>query len=290
MILLLAANGFIGGHVRTALAESEVVAVSRDRIDLVTASHEELAELLYEVAPTAVVNCAGATTGDAVALAEANVVAVARLLCAIRSAAPTARLVHVGSAAEYGAVPMGPPITEDAPCHPVSDYGLTKLAATELMRAAEGTVVLRLFNVIGPGAPPESLPMKLALNLREEGDLIVGGMEVYRDFVDVRDAAAAVALAALAEGPLPAVLNVGSGRATAVRDLVGTLVEIAGPGTRVLAGAQGSPAVPWQCADVTAVEEALGWRPTTALRTSLTDLWASLAKDPQPQTEAEVAR
>lgn len=277
MILLLAANGFIGKNVHSALGENEVVAVTRDRVDLVTSSHADLVGLLYEVAPAVVVNCAGVTSGDQSALARANVVAVARLLTAVREAAPSARLVHVGSAAEYGRVPMGPAITEEDPCHPVSDYGLTKLAATELVRAADGldTVVLRLFNVIGAGAPPESLPMRFADRLRAEGDLVVGGLEVYRDFVDVRDAAQAVAAAATAEGPLPPVLNVGSGRATAVQDLIGTLVEIGSPGRRVIAGAQGPPAVPWQCADLTAVERALGWRPATSLRASLTDLWES---------------
>ncbi|MFI6326337.1 NAD-dependent epimerase/dehydratase family protein [Nonomuraea sp. NPDC050556] len=275
LILLLGASGFVGKSVLSALGES---AVTRDRIDLVTAPHSDLVELLDEVSPTAVVNCCGATTGDAVELTRANVIAVARLATAMRTAAPGARLVHVGSAAEYGSVPMGPAITETSACRPVSDYGLTKLVATELLGSADGleTVVLRLFNVIGPGAPPDSLPMRFAARLREEGDLVVGGLEVYRDFVDVRDAAAAIAAAATAEGPLPPVLNVGSGRATAVHDLIGTLVEIASPGTRVLAGAQGSPAVPWQCADVTAVEGALGWRPERSLRTSLADLWASL--------------
>src|SRR3954462_15585667 len=39
------------------------------------------------------------------------------------------RLVHLGSAAEYGAVPPGVPVAESAPARPISAYGMSKLAA-----------------------------------------------------------------------------------------------------------------------------------------------------------------
>lgn len=276
MILLFGSGGFIGRHVREALGD-DVVEVPRERIDLTTASHDDLTGLLYEVAPDTIVNCAGATTGDAQTLTRTNVAGVARLLCAVTTAAPKARFVHVGCAAEYGGTPMGSPIGEETECRPAGDYGVTKLAATELVRAAAAdgldAVALRVFSVIGAGAPPKSLPMRLARGLREEGDLVVGGLEVYRDFVDVRDVARAVALAVRASGTLPPVLNVGSGRATAVRDLITTLVEIARPGTRVVPGATRTPAIPWQAADITRAAESLAWRAEIPLRTTLETLW-----------------
>ncbi|MFI6597150.1 NAD-dependent epimerase/dehydratase family protein [Nonomuraea sp. NPDC050536] len=280
MILLFGSGGFIGRHVREALGGGDdVVEAPRERIDLATASHHDLTGLLYEVAPDAVVNCAGAITGDVHTLTSANAVAVARLLYAVTTAAPKARFVHVGCAAEYGGVPMGPLIGEEAGCRPAGDYGVTKLTATELVRAAAAdgldAVVLRVFSVIGAGAPPESLPMRLARGLREDGDLVVGGLEVYRDFVDVRDVARAVALAVRAQGALPPVVNVGSGRATAVRDLITTLVEIARPGTRVVPGATRAPAIPWQAADISRAAESLAWRPEIPLRATLESLWTT---------------
>ncbi|MFI6295678.1 NAD-dependent epimerase/dehydratase family protein [Nonomuraea sp. NPDC050790] len=277
---MFGAAGFIGRHVRAALGERDVVAVPRGRIDLAASGHAELTGLMYEVAPDVVINCAGATGGDPVTLARDNVVAVARLLATLAVAAPRAKYVQIGSSAEYGRVPMGPPITEDAACDPLGAYGLAKLAGTELVRAAAAdgldASVLRVFNVIGPGAPPDSLPAKLALALRDGGDLVVGGQDGYRDFVDVRDVAEAVASAAVADGPLPPVLNIGSGRATPVRELVSTLVEVARPGARVLPGAGPSPAVPWQCADITRAAGSLSWRPRTTLRESLEALWSSM--------------
>ncbi|MFD9949637.1 NAD-dependent epimerase/dehydratase family protein [Nonomuraea sp. NPDC059023] len=283
---MFGAAGFIGRHVRAALGERNVVAVPRGRIDLAASGHAELTGLMYEIAPDVVINCAGATGGDSATLAKDNVVAVARLLAALAVAAPRAKYVQVGSAAEYGRVPMGPPISEDDACDPLGAYGLAKLAGTELVRAAAAdgldASVLRVFNVIGPGAPPGSLPTKLALALRDGGDLVVGGQDVYRDFVDVRDVAEAVAMAAGAGGPLPPVLNIGSGRATPVHDLVSTLVEVARPGARVLPGGQGSPAIPWQCADITRAADSLGWRPRTTLRDSLQTLWSALNAPARP--------
>ncbi|WP_214326721.1 NAD-dependent epimerase/dehydratase family protein [Nonomuraea sediminis] len=293
MILLFGSGGFIGRHVREGLG-GDVVEASRERIDLTTASHDDLTGLLYEVAPEAIVNCAGATTGDAHTLTRTNVAGVARLLCAVTTASPKARFVHVGCAAEYGGTPMGSPIGEETECRPAGDYGVTKLAATELVRAAAAdgldAVVLRVFSVIGAGAPPKSLPMRLARRLREDGDLVVGGLEVYRDFVDVRDVARAVALAVQASGALPPVVNVGSGRATAVRDLITTLVEIARPGTRVVPGAIRTPTIPWQAADITRAEESLAWRPEIPLRATLETLWTTTQEQTPPTGTSPATR
>ncbi len=165
-ILLIGATGFIGRHVRTraTAAGFEVVAASRAagpgdlRLDL-AAGPVSVAAAVREFAPDAVVNCAGATRGEPADLVHGNVMAVANLVTALASAAPEARLVHLGSAAEYGNAEPGTPITESAPPRPLGVYGVTKLAGTELVRAAAGldTVVLRVFNPVGPGSPGSTL-------------------------------------------------------------------------------------------------------------------------------------
>ncbi|WP_176955238.1 NAD-dependent epimerase/dehydratase family protein [Sinosporangium album] len=287
--LLFGGTGFIGEHVRaglTAIRDAEVVVVSRETMsrtmDLSSAGQRQLTDLLYETAPAAIVNCVGATTGDPLTMTQANVVAVGRLLTAVARAAPRSRVVHLGSAAEYGAVPEGLPIDETVECHPVSHYGMTKLAGTELVRAAAGdgmdAVSLRVFNPVGPGATLGTLAGRLVARLSEGGDVRIAGLHHSRDFVDVRDVADAVVAAATVRGGLPPVLNIGSGRATAVRDLVESLVAIAAPDTRVVADGEPdakSAAVTWQCADVTAAAHTLGWKPSLDLSTSLADLWAA---------------
>ena len=289
-LLLVGASGFIGRHVRARAAGFQVVTVSRSPgmgdlcLDLAAAAPAEVAELIREEAPDVVVNCGGVTRGDPAEMVSGNVVAVANLVAALASA--PVRLIHLGSAAEYGHVPAGNPVTESTDPRPVGPYGITKLAGTEIVRAARSdAVVLRVFNPIGPGMPASTLAGRVAAGLRggdgDDGEVRVGSLAAHRDFVDVRDVADAILAAAGSPGPLPPVLNVGSGRATPLREVVTCLTEIAGPGRRIVEEATGGSArsaeVSWQQADIGAIGRALGWAPATDLTTSLGDLWEDTA-------------
>jgi nucleoside-diphosphate-sugar epimerase len=286
--LLIGASGFLGRHVHDVLAGSgPVVTVSRTAADvqlnLSSAGPGRIGDVLRDVQPDAVVNCAGVTNGTAEELAAGNVVAVADLLAAWQRERPTARLVHLGSAAEYGAVPPGRPISEDTPANPTSGYGHSKLAGTELVRSAHGrglaATVLRVFNPLGPGTPATLLPGRLVAQLRhaaESGERArVGPLDAYRDFVDARDVAAAVLAAATATGPVPAVLNVAGGVAVGLRDFAALAAGIAGvepPIEEVRGDAARSAAVSWQQADLTRIAGSIGWVPLIPLITSLLDM------------------
>ena len=246
------------------------------------------------------INCAGATGGDAVTLAEVNARGPALLCAALGEAAPAARLVHLGSAAEYGPGVRGSAVTEAAPTRPVGCYGATKLAGTlAVATSVLDAVVLRVGNPVGPGAPAAGLPGRIARLLRGAGvdrDAVIrlGDLSAYRDFVDVRDVARAAVAAATAPGPLPRVLNIGAGRAVPVREVVGGLVRAAGFRGRVEesgGGSERSGAVSWQCSDVTAAGQALDWRPLLDLDASLGDLWADVSRtDPACRVESGGAR
>lgn len=293
-ILVLGFTGFLGGHVvehlRT-LPGVRVLGAGRSEaaefeLDLAGDSVKRLAKTLEAAAPDAVINCAGATGGDAVTLAEVNSRGTAALCAAMQLAAPTARLVHLGSAAEYGPGTPDVSVTESAPTHPLSPYGATKLAATVTV-ATSGldAVVLRVGNPVGARAPLAGLPGRIAALLRAAADdrgavLPLGDLSAYRDFVDARDVARAVGLAVTAEGPLPPVLNIGGGRAVPVRSLVHRLAELAGFQGRTEESSDGSTrsaAVSWQCSDISLAASALDWRPAHSLGESLADLWAATA-------------
>jgi NDP-hexose 4-ketoreductase len=294
-LLILGASGFLGRHVwqQATVAGAEVITASRAerpespahrRLDLAADEPARIAELLAAVAPDVVINCVGATVGGPDVLAAVNVTGTYALVRAMLDAGTPARLVHLGSAAEYGRVEPGVAVAESDPSRPVAAYGATKLAGTRLVELARATgldaVVLRVFNPVGAGAPENGLPGRVAAELRRAlasgTDVRLGSLDAVRDFVDARDVAAAV-LAAAAAPVLPhAVLNVGSGDGVLARTLVKELISIskyAGPVHEDSPGPARSSDVPWNQADITLARQDLDWRPRHDLAAALADLW-----------------
>ncbi|MFD7502881.1 NAD-dependent epimerase/dehydratase family protein [Streptomyces sp. NPDC059850] len=317
-ILVLGATGFLGGHtVRhlRALSGVRVLVAARPSgraphpdltprptpdltVDLATADPAELAEALRALAPDAVINCAGAVGGGAVALTGTNARGPAVLCAALAAAAPGARLVHLGSAAEYGPGAPGRPLGESASTRPLGLYGASKLAGTlAVLDSGLDAVALRVFNPLGPGSPAASLPGRLAAELRlamrdgaldamdaaePDATVRVGDLSAHRDFVDVRDVARAAGLAATEPGELPRLLNIGGGKARPVREVAEGLVRESGFRGAVEesgGGSARSAAVSWQQADIGAADRLLGWQPRYSFAESLTGLWAA-SKDP----------
>jgi nucleoside-diphosphate-sugar epimerase len=284
-VLLFGSAGFIGSHVRAELTRDPAVGwitcLGRDRCDLVTAGPDELASLLRELAPTAVVNCTGRLDGTTAELMTSNTLVTAKLIDA--AAGRSIRLIRLGSAGEYGRVPRGRAATEDDPAEPVSAYGVSHLAATRLLAQAGG-LTLRVFNPVGPGQGDANVLGRAATRLRDalargEHTITLGPLSAWRDFIDARDVARAVVAAAVAPAP-PAtgVLNLGSGRAVAVREAVGLLARTAGFTGRVneegTASAR-SAVTDWMCADISRAYEVLGWRPVHDLADSVRAIWRS---------------
>jgi NDP-hexose 4-ketoreductase len=257
-------------------------------LDLITANADELAALVRGARPDAVISCVGRLSGDAVQLVEANVLLTARLIEAVAREAPSARLVVLGSAAEYGPVPRGHRSAEDDLTSPTSAYGVTRLASTQLVRLARSQgrldgVVLRVFNPVGPGVPPENLLGRAAARiraaLRDGSDTVVlGPLGAHRDFVDVRDVATAITAAALAERVTEPVLNVGTGRPVLSRDAVSLMATIAGYTGQIMETdppSHRSGFVDWSAADVSRSERSLGWTSAHDLGASVAAAWDS---------------
>lgn len=302
-LLLLGASGFLGRHVRHRLATTAtVICPSRQEWDLATVDVEELADRLRVIRPQAVVSCVGAVTGDSRRLIQRNVVATVNLVEAIAIAAPDARLVRLGSAAEYGPVPHGHPAGETDPAAPVSEYGVSQLAATRLVELAGHAgrvdgVVLRVFNPIGPGIPEESLfgrVLALIQQARATGmdQIRLGHLGAYRDLVDVRDVAGAVAAAVSVPTLTHRVYNVASGRAVRVRDVVREVAQSLGFTGEIRESAAcptRSAQVAWMCADVSRARRDLGWAPTRPLAESLAAIADPVASLPPAGIPAMVA-
>jgi nucleoside-diphosphate-sugar epimerase len=237
-----------------------------------------------------VVNCTGRLDGTASELVQANTLVTAKLIDAVAGFDPRVRLVRLGSAGEYGPVPHGRAVSEVDPARPVSEYGLSHLAATALVEVASAAgrvdgVTLRVFNPIGAGMNDANVLGRAAARLREAlaigaPTITMGSLSAYRDFVDARDLAAAVVAAALTPRLTHRVFNVGSGRAVTVRTAVSMLARTAGFTGEIneVGPAKGrSATVDWMLADTGLVTDALRWGRTYDLADSTKAIWADAA-------------
>ncbi|MER6049370.1 NAD-dependent epimerase/dehydratase family protein [Streptomyces sp. BHT-5-2] len=314
-VLLIGANGYLGRYVADRLLADPAVqltALGRGddadvRFDLATGSPGALTRFLDAVHPGVVVNCAGTTRGGARELTRHNTVAVATICESLRRSGCGARLVHLGCASEYGPSQPGSSTAEDAVPRPGGPYGVSKLAATELVLGSGlDAVVLRVFSPVGPGTPAGSPLGRLAEAMRRamqsgDNELKLGGLGVQRDFVDVRDVARAVHAASLSAAQ--GVVNIGTGRAVRLREAASVLARVAGfggslheldspparlvipaPSSEGHTGAAPPTAYPypdgcgtWQQADVRTARDRLGWRPRIGLEESLADIWMEAA-------------
>jgi GDP-4-dehydro-6-deoxy-D-mannose reductase len=248
-VLLTGACGFCGWHLARRLADEGGFRVSG--VDLAPAppAHVPLAEYLAadvtiaaELAravrraqPEWVFHLAGRMSGPAAEVFRVNLLGTIHLLEAVREAAPAARILLVGSAAEYGHVPAGDmPITEDHTCRPGGAYGLSKYAATlagldYARRCGMHVTVVRSFNVVGAGIPGSLVVgailarAKKALATDADPVVAVGNLDTQRDFIAVEDAVEAYVRVMLGDHR-GEVFNVCSGRPRTIRSIVERLL------------------------------------------------------------------
>jgi NDP-hexose 4-ketoreductase len=306
-VVVLGSTGFAGRHLCDAFEDAghRVVRVARGasgpdavRLDLAEASEQRIAGLLAQAQADILVNAVGGVWG--VSEHRMNVLNAelpAKLVRAVRTLPRTSRprVVHLGSVHEYGAVPHGTAVTEELPPAPDGAYGRSKLLGTRalLEAAREGelnAVVLRLSNMLGPGAPAASLQGVVAGHLataREEKaagrpvpSLKLAPLLAHRDFVDVRDVAQAALAAAHTSQAGGRVLNIGRGQAVGVRELVHRMVAVSGLPVEVVEAGAGDDAgtargsIDWQRLDISAASRVLAWRPRRDLNDTLRDLLA----------------
>ncbi|GDX68778.1 UDP-glucose 4-epimerase-like protein [Anaerolineae bacterium] len=184
------------------------------------------------------------------------------------------RVVLTSSGAVYGSQ-LQQPLREALIPNPDSPYAVSKLSAEAYVRTIGTlwgieTVALRVFNAYGPGQPlpashPPVVPRFIKGAVSGASLVVHGDGQQSRDYVFVSDVVAALLAAATARNLDRLVINVGSGTATTLRQLVAAVAEVTGARLEPLYNNNESGGVREMCADLTLAGSLLGYSPKVGL-------------------------
>jgi len=294
-VLVTGASGLIGRQVLAALGQRNVdlhatarrAPATAHRVtwhgaDLLDAGQRR--DLLAAARPAAIIHLAwftdpahvyDAADNDAWSMASFELIAAFR-------AAGGRRAVLAGSAAEYDWGPdgagMGPCRESGTQLAPASRYGRAKDALRRRLEAARELAGLswawaRLFHIYGPGEHERRLVPAIIRALKAGDPALCTAGTQQRDFMDARDAGAALAalVGAGAEGPI----NIGSGTTVSVAAVATELGRIAGRPELIRLGAlpmrAGEP--PLLVPDTRRLNDEVGFRARHTLADGLAHAW-----------------
>lgn len=289
-ILVTGGAGFIGSHVVDLLVESgHRVAVVDDLstgrfeninpgVNFYRVSIEDtgIAEVVERERPRVVLHQAAqvdvqCSLRDPLADAKTNIMGVINLLEACRRF-NVSKVVYASSAAVYGN-PVSLPVDETHPIVPQSPYGASKYISEHYLRIYSELygvrhTVLRYANVYGPrqDAAGEGGVVAIFVDrfLKGEEPKIFGDGEQTRDFIFVKDVAAANA-AAIDKGD-GMVLNVSTGARLSVNSLFEAIKKAAGSPLDPVYCPPRPGDIAHSCLSNKRAAEALGWRPVYSLK------------------------
>jgi len=254
-ILITGANGFVGKHLAELAAEKKAVVFGTVtgkeqgkglfepiNCDITKATEAENAvkksnpEIVFHLAAQSSAEISWQKPLETFSI---NVLGTMNVLEAIRQEAPQAKIVFASSSECYGRIAEKQlPVKEHTPLKPVSPYALTKKIGEELLFFYNEThgidySIARFFNICGPGQREIFVISDWAKQLAgieaKKGnlELLVGRLDVWRDFLDVRDAVRALWRIAEADSSQK-VFNVCSGKPVQLKSVLEKLLSLSG--------------------------------------------------------------
>ena len=248
---------------------------------------DEVRSVVREISPTQIYHLAGVSAVDVSwnnprLTFEVNVLGTYNLLEAAMLLPSTPRILNVSTSQVHA--PSDDILTETSPLSPDNPYAASK-AMAELLRVQYrkytdgGIITARSFNHTGPGQMPSFVLPSIAKQFAEmeaglrAPSLIVGNVEVKRDFTDVRDVVRAYS-ALLDKGRTGEVYNVCSGSAVRLADCIrkfeaisGITIEINIDPARLR-----SNEISQILGDSTKIRTETGWNPQIPLEKTIQDL------------------
>lgn len=298
-VMVAGATGFLGSNLVSKLLErgDDVVAFSRkgDRADILRAAgvevvegdlndHRTILSLQLEGVDSLVHHAS--TTSPAASVAgsgtdEADIVSSAMLF---RHAveAGVKKIIFSSSGGTIYGDPKIIPVNENHPVDPLIPYARTKLAIESELRLAcrdsdTDQVTFRYGNPYGPNQYPSRGTGVITawLEAIRDGNPIhvFGHLTNARDFIFISDAADA-AIAVLDSSEARGTYNIGTGKATALKEVLETIEKVIGRRPHIVESPpRASDKVSRIALDSTRAQEHFGWTPVTTLEEGVSRTW-----------------
>lgn len=202
-IIVTGAAGFIGSHLSRSLAEQGYYVIAIDallestyskeikikrfralqlnpqiechKLDLTLSSLDDLLEDAKAIINLAAMPGLSTSWTRFPDYLNCNILLVQKLLNSIVN--KSIRFIHISTSSVYGKYALG---DESAPLNPTSPYGVTKLAAENLVKSygelyEMDYIILRYFSVYGPGQRPEMAYAKFIADLAAGKEISIYG-------------------------------------------------------------------------------------------------------------------
>ncbi len=297
-VLVTGSTGYIGRHLVQRLLKTRDTTVfgfnrSNNHVlpperflagDLLEA---DLRGWLAEIKPEVIFHAVG-TDSKAPFKTHLNVHAegTRRLLQALLDAGLRSKIIVIGSAAEYGL--RDETVDEAAICLPAGEYGIAKLAQTQMaqlfaQRHDLPLTIARVFNVYGETEPYlviaamarqiAQIEAQFKTESPKTSEVRVHNLKSWRDFVHIDDVVDALLRLAEQTQHNGQIYNIASGHSTPVGTVLDILLELTrltpDERQRLDVQIQGLQKEDISWADISKIRNATGWEPKISLEEGL---------------------
>lgn len=237
-ILITGATGFLGAHFFKLFErkgyETYGTSTTRaaDRIRLCNIENfSEIKSVLGDIRPDLVIHCAAiasVTSSPPGKYYTTNVIGAENVIQASVSAG-VKRLIHISTAGVYGNQETDL-LSEALAPKPVHHYGMSKFCSERVALNYKNNIdisIVRPFNIIGRGQNDEFIVPKLVNAFKNKQEFIkLGNIDVYRDYIDIHDSVNFVFEIINNPDSYGKIINLCTGRATSIRDLLQELRDL----------------------------------------------------------------
>jgi UDP-glucose 4-epimerase len=188
------------------------------------------------------------------------------------------KIIHASTSSVYGKFAVGDELQDTKP---ISPYGITKLAAENLLFALTGSnnldfTILRYFSVYGPGQRPDMAIQKFLTAIKTGQEInITGDGTQKRDITYVQDVVEAT-ISASSLNEKKQIFNISGGKQFTLNQIIDECFNVSGLKSKINYVDRPIGDQEETFGDISKAQKLLGFNPTFDIKTGLSNQFASL--------------